>query len=195
MDFTSATNFFLNKEATCLSEHIFIHILRSIHGHVIIYALFLLNRIDFELLFNQSGVLIVIVKLQDSTQLAGCTDQLAQWCIKGHRSSDLIRIAVAGNEKVACKALHTLRSEVLKIESKLIGTLVFCTGANDIKQYNSLQEHIEQKPGQNLGHFEDIIQLEANQTTFTALTQSGQVWTWGDGRYEACLGREVSDEW
>ena len=45
-----------------------------------------------------------------------------------------------------------------------------------------------------LGEFEDFEQIAANQTTFTALSRTGQVWTWGDGRYESCLGREVYDE-
>lgn len=43
---------------------------------------------------------------------------------------------------------------------------------------------------------EELRQIVANQTTFTALSkEGGRVYTWGDGRYPNCLGREISDEW
>ena len=64
---------------------------------------------------------------------------------------------------------------------------------NTITQYDSLQCYREDD-GLTLGEFEDFEQIAANQTTFTALSRTGQVWTWGDGRYESCLGREVYDE-
>jgi hypothetical protein len=62
-----------------------------------------------------------------------------------------------------------------------------------LTQYNSLQDYLERN-GDTLGEFNDICQLVANQTSFTALLKSGQVLTWGDERYETCLGREVIDE-
>jgi len=34
--------------------------------------------------------------------------------------------------------------------------------------------------------------IVANHTGFTALSSTGKVYTWGDPRYEACLGREIS---
>jgi alpha-tubulin suppressor-like RCC1 family protein len=64
---------------------------------------------------------------------------------------------------------------------------------NTITQYDSLNAYREDD-GHTLGKFEDFEQIAANQTTFTALSRTGQVWTWGDGRYESCLGREVYDE-
>lgn len=39
-----------------------------------------------------------------------------------------------------------------------------------------------------------ITQLVAYATGFAALTATGEVWTWGDERYAACLGREPTDE-
>lgn len=39
-----------------------------------------------------------------------------------------------------------------------------------------------------------MTQVVAYDTGFAALTAGGQVWTSGDERYAACLGREVSDE-
>ena len=62
-----------------------------------------------------------------------------------------------------------------------------------IKEYNSLKSYIE-ADGRQLGDFKQFEQITANQTTFTVLSMAGNVWTWGDGRYESCLGREVSAE-
>ncbi|CCC07554.1 unnamed protein product [Sordaria macrospora k-hell] len=42
--------------------------------------------------------------------------------------------------------------------------------------------------------FPDIVQLLAHSTGFAALSSTGEVYTWGDERYEGCLGREVTDE-
>ncbi|KAM7206298.1 Regulator of chromosome condensation 1/beta-lactamase-inhibitor protein II [Rhypophila sp. PSN 637] len=39
-----------------------------------------------------------------------------------------------------------------------------------------------------------IIQLIAYETGFVALSSKGTVYTWGDERYSACLGREVTDD-
>lgn len=146
----------------------------------------LLSGIDFEFL---------LVKLYDFHKVAGCIDQLAQRCIEGQDGSGFTRIAIAGNEKVACKILLSTKILILEIELKLNRLLVCDSRTECICQYNSLEDFFQGKPSQNLGRFENIIQLLANQTTFTALSKAGQVWTWGDGRYEACLGREVSDEW
>ncbi|RYC65446.1 hypothetical protein CHU98_g751 [Xylaria longipes] len=38
----------------------------------------------------------------------------------------------------------------------------------------------------------DIIQLVAYETGFAALSRDGRVWTWGDERYSATLGREIT---
>jgi len=62
-----------------------------------------------------------------------------------------------------------------------------------IKEYLTLQSFTD-GDGQLLGDFEYFEQIAANQTAFTALSKAGEVWTWGDGRYESCLGRQVSEE-
>jgi hypothetical protein len=62
-----------------------------------------------------------------------------------------------------------------------------------IKQYPSIQAY-QKGDGENLGQLKETSQIVANQTAFTALSRAGTVWTWGDVRYEACLGREVSVE-
>ncbi|KAK0706784.1 regulator of chromosome condensation 1/beta-lactamase-inhibitor protein II [Lasiosphaeria miniovina] len=40
--------------------------------------------------------------------------------------------------------------------------------------------------------FHNITQLVSFATGFAALSASGRVWTWGDARFGACLGRETS---
>lgn len=64
---------------------------------------------------------------------------------------------------------------------------------NTLKQYNCFDSYLR-NDGEVLRDLKESRQIVANQTTFTALLGDGEVWTWGDGRYEACLGREVSKE-
>ncbi|KAL2071407.1 hypothetical protein VTL71DRAFT_12642 [Oculimacula yallundae] len=55
---------------------------------------------------------------------------------------------------------------------------------------------LQSSNGTDLKLPEELQQIVANQTTFTALSkEGGRVYTWGDGRYPNCLGREVSDEY
>ncbi|KAI1083943.1 RCC1/BLIP-II [Whalleya microplaca] len=65
-------------------------------------------------------------------------------------------------------------------------------GANTIFQYSSgpvTQKGVKQE----FSGMGQIIQLGAFETGFVALTQDGHVWTWGDERYAACLGRDITD--
>ena len=39
----------------------------------------------------------------------------------------------------------------------------------------------------------DLVALVAYDTGFAMLSATGRVWTWGDERYSACLGRDVDD--
>ncbi len=41
--------------------------------------------------------------------------------------------------------------------------------------------------------FPELISLVAYDAGFAALSTAGQVWTWGDERYLACLGRDVTE--
>ncbi|KUI57734.1 Regulator of chromosome condensation [Cytospora mali] len=41
---------------------------------------------------------------------------------------------------------------------------------------------------------EDLHQFTSYETGFAALTSAGDVYTWGDERYAACLGREVTED-
>ncbi|KAL3422425.1 hypothetical protein PVAG01_06581 [Phlyctema vagabunda] len=100
-------------------------------------------------------------------QMAGLPDESLQYCTeKGHGCKS---VAIAGNEKVAAVS-----------ESR-------------IAQYDSLQAYLVED-GHVLEEDADIAAIAANQTTFTALSKDGTVLTWGDSRYEACLGRDVSED-
>jgi hypothetical protein len=62
-----------------------------------------------------------------------------------------------------------------------------------IVEYANFTKYIEHT-GNTHDELGDCIQIVAGQTNFTALGVSGEVWSWGDVRYEATLGREVSIE-
>ncbi|KAI1376088.1 RCC1/BLIP-II [Hypoxylon crocopeplum] len=70
------------------------------------------------------------------------------------------------------------------------GLIAEYDGHDNICQYPSkpiASAHEQQK----LSGMGTVIQLVAYETGFVALSQDGRVWTWGDERYGACLGRPV----
>ncbi|TGO23885.1 hypothetical protein BPAE_0118g00120 [Botrytis paeoniae] len=83
------------------------------------------------------------------------------------RSGDVAsKATAAGNDKIAAFTLATLI------------------------QYPSLSTYLSQVNPDFTFPLPHITQLVSNTTTFTALTQEGNVYTWGDERYPSCLGRE-----
>lgn len=65
-------------------------------------------------------------------------------------------------------------------------------GDQTIDQYQSIREFEKGNPCQSFRGLCGITQVVAYETGFGALSKAGQVWTWGDERYGACLGRETS---
>ena len=59
-----------------------------------------------------------------------------------------------------------------------------------------MREHLQSNSNKSvpLPGLQDIVQLCAYDTGFVALSARGEVWTWGDERYPACLGRETTDK-
>ncbi|RFU31957.1 hypothetical protein B7463_g4388, partial [Scytalidium lignicola] len=51
-----------------------------------------------------------------------------------------------------------------------------------------------QRKGRCLDKIQNPKHIISYRTGFAVLTTDGQVWTWGDLRYESCLGREVEDQ-
>lgn len=66
------------------------------------------------------------------------------------------------------------------------------TGDQEMRQYNSWAEYPDRPVSAWITGNPGVQQLVAGQTFFTALTVDGKVLTWGDERYSACLGRDVS---
>jgi alpha-tubulin suppressor-like RCC1 family protein len=97
----------------------------------------------------------------------------------------LLNVAIAGNDKVLGMATS------FALDHDLFSWPEFTS--HGITQYDSLQAFAA-KHSAFSESLADIKQIASNQTGFTALSSSGTVYTWGDGRYEACLGREITDE-
>ncbi|KAF8856482.1 RCC1/BLIP-II [Acephala macrosclerotiorum] len=139
-----------------------------------------------------------LVKVSTGLRTAGCSDALVEHCIS--KQDSLLNLAIAGNDKVVSQhhlTFDTPKSATEKASSSHIEVLeVHPTEAKSsvLKQYNSFKSYLK-NDGEKLRNYMygGTMQIVANQCTFTALTSGGEVWTWGDGRYEACLGREVSD--
>lgn len=61
-----------------------------------------------------------------------------------------------------------------------------------VRRYQSLDRFLSQDKGQTFPQIPPCKQVVAYETGFAALTHTGQVYTLGDERYSACLGREAS---
>lgn len=78
---------------------------------------------------------------------------------------------------------------------------VYHEAGNRIVQYNSMAAAEEAGQGRGpqpeleavVPDKDGVSQFVAYAAGFAALTASGEVLTWGDERYAACLGREVTD--
>ncbi|CAL3972815.1 unnamed protein product [Diplocarpon coronariae] len=113
----------------------------------------------------RTSVSATLVLTQRGTRIAGSPDEFIQHCQK--ESDNAPSAAIAGNEKIAA----------------------FIPGGPN--QHRLVEyKNFEDAPT-ILGEFEEMQDIVANQTTFTALAKSGHIYTWGDGRYPNCLGRDI----
>lgn len=60
-------------------------------------------------------------------------------------------------------------------------------------QFSSVCDLLNGAAGQHCPELPTCTQIVAYDTGFAALTSTGSVYTWGDERYGACLGRGVSE--
>ncbi|KAL1841682.1 hypothetical protein VTJ49DRAFT_6721 [Mycothermus thermophilus] len=76
------------------------------------------------------------------------------------------------------------------------GTVVIHDGQDALRQYPSISDLISNAtPSSIFPNYPATTQIVAYATGFAALDPStGRVWTWGDERYSACLGRDVNHE-
>ncbi|KAI0112056.1 regulator of chromosome condensation 1/beta-lactamase-inhibitor protein II [Nemania sp. FL0031] len=72
------------------------------------------------------------------------------------------------------------------------GVIAIYDGHDTITQHTSLLQYAESGTSQVFPDMHNIIQLIAYETGFVALSGDGEVWTWGDERYAATLGREIT---
>lgn len=112
-------------------------------------------------------LLTLSLRLSSGLRSSPSVDEITSICLE--KKNGLRDTAVTGNDKVA----QFIRDE--------------------IRQYDSLEKY-RQGIHHKFGGLENFQQITANQTSFTALSSTGKIYTWGDLRYEACLGREVSNE-
>ncbi|KAI0011678.1 RCC1/BLIP-II [Xylariaceae sp. FL0662B] len=93
------------------------------------------------------------------------------------------------------EALARLKDKLISSTAAIAGNGIIAEydGMNTIFQYSS-RSVVQTDRKQDFSGIGPIIQLVAYETGFVALTQDGHVWTWGDERYAACLGRETTDE-
>lgn len=66
-------------------------------------------------------------------------------------------------------------------------------GSGNIHQYASMSDLVSGHKKAIYSGFPELAALVAYDAGFAALSATGRVWTWGDERYGACLGREITD--
>ncbi|KAK6081296.1 hypothetical protein SCUP515_02984 [Seiridium cupressi] len=86
---------------------------------------------------------------------------------------------------------------------RLFSPTVAMTGAGRLAIYNKTSESIilyehpdhyrSGKPMWSIKGLGSIIQIVGYETGFAALSAGGVVWTWGDERFPACLGRNLRE--
>ncbi|KAI5863461.1 RCC1/BLIP-II [Durotheca rogersii] len=86
------------------------------------------------------------------------------------------------------------------IINELLSSVAAISGNGLVAEYDG-RDAVRQYPSAPGARLQDqqtfpaigrIIQLAAYETGFAALSQDGRVWTWGDERYGACLGRPIT---
>ncbi|EKD17041.1 putative Serine/threonine-protein kinase Nek9 [Drepanopeziza brunnea f. sp. 'multigermtubi' MB_m1] len=121
---------------------------------------------DHSIQILRTSISATLVSTHAGLRTAGTPDKFIQLC---QRSDGLPNTAIAGNDQ---------RAE-------------FTPGGKDthiLTQYKSFDD-----AAQTLGEYEEMEDIVANQTTFTALAKSGRIYTWGDARYPNCLGRDIGE--
>ncbi|KAH7351074.1 regulator of chromosome condensation 1/beta-lactamase-inhibitor protein II [Rhexocercosporidium sp. MPI-PUGE-AT-0058] len=117
----------------------------------------------------RTSISATLVQTSHGLLTAGVPDELISHCLS--EQDRFPSLAIAGNDQLAEFTPTTLM------------------------QYPSLQ-NFQTKSGNTIKLPEELRQIVANQTTFTTLSkEEGRVYTWGDGRYPNCLGREVSHKY
>ncbi|KAI1201955.1 regulator of chromosome condensation 1/beta-lactamase-inhibitor protein II [Nemania serpens] len=105
-------------------------------------------------------------------------------------TSSGLRYAGAVDEGIESALKHELLSNRAAVAGN--GLVAVYDGHGAIIQYASLLCSAEVGTGQTFSGMRDIVQIVAFETGFVALSRDGKVWTWGDERYAATLGRDIT---
>jgi hypothetical protein len=98
---------------------------------------------------------------------AGTKDEFIDYCLANNVDSK--QLVLAGNSKIATY------------------------DGDGIQQYDSLEDYCNGKPSQVWPTVGPIDSIVANEVGFTALhANKNVIYTWGDARYPACIGRDMS---
>ncbi|CAN8103595.1 unnamed protein product [Discula destructiva] len=111
-----------------------------------------------------------ILKCNGITRLAGCCTKIHA-VLRSQDPTQELSLAEASNESVAT-----------------------IDRAGAIHQFSTFHDLANGKQGQTFPDLPACAQVIAYETGFAALTSRGSVYTWGDERYGACLGREISED-
>ncbi|KAH8888300.1 RCC1/BLIP-II [Thozetella sp. PMI_491] len=137
----------------------------------------------------------------DPEDLSGFTCVLQDDAIDGLRpyfSYTLVNTAAglrsAGLVPKEDAALHTANHNAyLDLVQAANGVVAVYDGTGNIHQYSSMGDLVLGRKQAIYSGFPRLVSLVAYDAGFAALSATGRVWTWGDERYGACLGREVTD--
>jgi hypothetical protein len=133
------------------------------------------------------------VKTSSRLELRGMKDELTEH-IQEHPAA-FSHITEAGNGKIVNantqgKLCPHRRTSSISVNTH--GRSTKSITANKIRQYDSWADFpLKSSQTWEAG---DVKQVVSGLTSFTALCTNGDVWTWGDERYSACLGRESSKQ-
>ncbi|KAI1753706.1 regulator of chromosome condensation 1/beta-lactamase-inhibitor protein II [Xylaria castorea] len=101
-----------------------------------------------------------------------------------------LRYAGCADENVELGLTQKLLSPTAAVAGN--GIVAIYNGHDAIVQHAALLQPTGTESSQTFPGMHDIIQLVAYETGFVALSRDGKVWTWGDERYSATLGREIT---
>ncbi|KAK3344133.1 regulator of chromosome condensation 1/beta-lactamase-inhibitor protein II [Lasiosphaeria hispida] len=110
------------------------------------------------------------------------------------KTSGLLSAGLVPKERLALRTAMT-KTTYSHFAEASNGIVVVHDGDQSVTQHPSLPSLLSNNPpSHTFPNFPNITQLVSFDTGFAALSSTGAVYTWGDERYAACLGREPTSE-
>ncbi|KAJ8062529.1 hypothetical protein OCU04_009057 [Sclerotinia nivalis] len=151
-----------------------------------------------------------VLKAKGSIKIIGTSFSACLAAISNDASSPAERIKVAGHpdgflqaqlEQITAKSSTQTQQEETPFNISQEHSRNATAAGNDkiaeftptnLIQYPSLTSYLTRSNPNFVLPLPHITQLVSNTTTFSALTQEGNIYTWGDERYPCCVGREIN---